>query len=187
VKFSQFVYQPSAVSLKWETMSEAERRSHGPWLSEAEKVEARMEMKAKACELGLPESIVGAYHFGGTEVSFPSKRFPDSRTVIGEWTGAYTYYIDDENSQLTGRDLYYVFPEALGDPHFIKPDWAAAKSRMLEILTEFHNLDVKKMETIDYKKEKFRCLAERMEIIIETIDYVMAQKNPDRFLLCWSA
>ena len=85
------------------------------------------------------------------------------------------------------RDIYYVIPEAKGDPQFIRPDWSAAKKRMIELLDEFQKLDLKCLAEFGDPEREFKDHIENIMVIIETFDFVLLQTNPKQFLLYWSA
>ncbi len=101
----------------------------------------------KAQELGLSEATPKESLFGGTEISFPSKRHP--QLPVGDW---YSFSITFELMQrFIGKDIYFVFPEAKGDPKFFRPDWAESKERLENILPVFRKLEKEDIE--DFHKQ----------------------------------
>ncbi len=68
--------------LDTEAILEFSRLFSEPWVFEAG---AGAKLKAKARELGLPESIVGANYSGGEPISFPSKKYP-KWPPVGDWS-----------------------------------------------------------------------------------------------------
>src|ERR1051325_2543083 len=73
------------------------------------KKDAGDKLKAKARELGLPESILGQPHSGGMQISFPSKKYPEWPPV-GDWSSFGT--TRELIEHFTGKDIYFILPEA---------------------------------------------------------------------------
>ena len=144
---------------------------------------AKAKLKAKARQLGLPEEIAIDPCCGGAKVSVISKRF--SSWDIGTWAGLDV--ILAITSHFLSKDVYFIFPEAEGDPQFFRPDWCAAKVRLSEILQELKKLKPAQLESfIPSYWELFENDLKEIEIVIETIDYVLSQSDSKQFLLCWS-
>jgi len=176
--------------------------SRQPWSFEAG---AGARLKARAHELGLPESILPAPYLGGTPVTFPSKKHPNWQ--VGEWA---SFGITRELiAHFTGKSIYFVFPEAEGDPSFLRPDWVSSKERLVDILQEvqilnsdqieyFHALFLRphvpahllarvKPEQLATPSEIFARQMEQIDVMIETLEYVLNHDSPREFLLRWSA
>jgi hypothetical protein len=180
-----------------------------PWAFEAG---AGKKLKAKAHELGLPEEILAQSYFGGTGVSLPSGTHPEGPPV-GEWSsfGGTRELME----RFTGKDIYFAFPEAeaIGAGHgFFRPDWMAARTKLIGILQALRS--VKSAEIEDYHaqfvtpqvpgdlleqakrlnpaqiaspSQVFAGELAQIEVMIETLDFVLNSENPGEFLLYWSA
>lgn len=182
LEFARFAYDPSVL-----------------------KPNSGVNLKAKARELGLPESILPMPYFGGERISFPSKKYPEWPPV-GDWS---SFRMTREIMEhFTGRNIYFVFPEAVGDPPLFRPDWTKSRRRLAEILEELQHVTPAQME--DYHAQfvlaEIAPLIERwksvprataaqiftrqlaqIEVMIETLDYVINHERPREFLLRWSA
>jgi len=195
--------------LDTEAILELSRFAGEPWAFEAG---AGKKLKAKACELGLPEGILAQSYFGGTGVSFPSRKYPEGPPV-GDWSSFRG--TRELMERFTGKGIYFVFPEAeaIGAGHgFFRPDWTGARTRLVGILQALRT--VKSAEIEDYHErfvklevpqdllEKVRSLnpaqiaspsqvfagkLAQIEVMIETLDFVLNSENPTEFLLYWSA
>jgi hypothetical protein len=180
-----------------------------PWAFEPG---AGEKLKARARELGLPETILPQSYFGGTKVCFPSRKHPEGPPV-GDWSsfGGTRELME----RFTGKGIYFVFPEAetIGAGHgFFRPDWMAARAKLDGILQALRT--VKSPEVEDYharfvtpevpqdllEKVKrlnpaqiaspshvFAAKLAQIEVMIETLDFVLNCENPTEFLLYWSA
>jgi hypothetical protein len=108
----------------------------------------------------------------------------------------------------TGKDLYFVFPEAEGNPAYFRPDWSASRRRLAAILEALQKLNPAQIE--DYHAQfvmphvpqfllekleptQLASAAEvvagelaQIEVMIETLDYVLNHDRPQEFLLRWS-
>jgi len=196
-------------TLDTEAILELSRFAGEPWAFEPG---AGEKLKAKARGLGLPEGILPQSYFGGTHVSFPSSKYPEGPPV-GEWSsfGGTRELME----RFTGKDIYFVFPEAeaIGAGHgFFRPDWMAARAKLAGILQTLRT--VKPTEIEDYHArfvipqvpqdllERVRRLnpaqiasppqvfarnLAQIEVMIETLDFVLDRENPREFLLFWSA
>lgn len=195
-------------TLDTEAILELSRFSSEPWAFEAG---AGEKLKAKARELGLPEGILARSYFGATEVVFPSKQHPEG-PPLGEWScfGGTRELIE----YFTRKEFYFGFPEAEGvrGHGFFRPDWTAARAKLTEILQALRT--VKSAEIEDYHarfvepqvprdllekvkslnsaqiarpSEVFAGRLAQIEVMIETLDFVLTCENPKEFLLYWSA
>jgi len=183
LKLSQFSEAPwaSEAFQKWKALPESQR---GPFPLEADKIAHRETLAAMAQYLGIPERILTHGSFGGEHICFPSKINP--QMPVGDWYSFSTTRALMEH--FTGKDIYYALPGAKADLHyFFRPDWAAAKGKFSEIL-----LELKKVETADLEKfctgmsGSFDHHLNQIEVMIETMDYVLSHTHPEEFLLCWS-
>lgn len=189
-------------SLDVEAILSFSQFSSEPWAFEPG---AGVRLKAGARERGLPESIITEPYFGGERISFPSKKHP-TWPPVGDWSsfGTTREFIEF----FTSKDFYFVFPEAKGDPAYLKPDWLASKQRLVEILDELSELRPAQIELFferfvkpnipPYLLEKvppaqrataselFSGHIAQIEVMIETLDYVLNHKRPQEFLLRWS-
>ena len=165
---------------KWKAGPESER---GQYLTEKDRSETREKVLQKTHDFGLPESVVRTCQYGGTKVSFPSKH-PDY--PIGEWVCIWT--IRNLMQHATGKDIYFVFPEALGDPHWLQPDWAASKQRFSDIVDQIKSMKPEEISRVipDYSTG-LDVRINQMEAMMETLDFVLAQENPKQFLFYWSS
>jgi len=195
--------------LDTEAILELSRFAGEPWAFEAG---AGKKLTAKVRELGLPEGILSHSYFGGTGVSFPSRKHPEGPPV-GDWSsfGGTRELME----RFTGKDIYFVFPEAqaIGAGHgFFRPDWMAARTKLIGILQALRT--VKSADIEDYHAQfvtsqvpqdlleqvkrlnpaqisspaqVFAGKLAQIEIMIETLDFVLNSENPREFLLYWSA
>jgi len=196
-------------TLNTEAILELSRFAGEPWAFEPG---AGKKLKAKACELGLPEGILAQSYFGGTQVSFPSKRYPEGPPA-GDWSSFGG--TRELTERFTGKDIYFVFPEAeaIGASHgFFRPNWMAARTRLVGILQtlrtvksaeieDYHERFVKpevpqdllarvrslNPEQIASPSQMFAGNLTQIEVMIETLDFVLDSENPREFLLYWSA
>jgi hypothetical protein len=162
--------------------------------------------KAIARALGLPENIVGSNFYSGTQISYASEKH-GAWPLVGEWT---SFRSTRELIEFfTGKDFYFVFPEAIGDPEYLRPNWAASRKKLHDILEQIRHLKPAQME--HYRQqfilpeippqylEKVPSSMQatsaqllgnhiaQIEVIIETLDHVLNHKKPHEFLLRWSA
>jgi len=194
-------------TLDTEAILELSRFAGEPWAFEAG---AGKKLTAKARELGLPEGILSKSYFGGTGVSLPSRKHPEGPPV-GDWSsfgGA-----RELMERFTGKDLYFVFPEAKGiNGHgFFRPDWMAARAKLVGILQALRTVNstdiedyharfvipevpqdllaqVKRLNPaqIATPSQVFAGKLAQIEVMIETLDFVLNSENPREFLLYWS-
>jgi hypothetical protein len=189
-------------NLDTEAILKFSRFSSEPWAFE---VGAGVKLKAGARDLGLPESIICEPYFGGERISFPSEKHP-KWPLVGDWSSFGT--TRELIRQFTGKDLYFVFPEAEGDPAYFRPDWSASKERLTDILNVIQGLHPRQMESFvdvfvkpnipSYLLERVKSTdcatpaelwagdVAQIEVMIETLDYVLNHEHPRQFLLRWS-
>lgn len=186
---------------KWKAKPLPER---GNFSSDKDWVNYREHLRATTKEAGLPEQKAEEGCFGGEEISFPSKQHPE--WPVGEWHSFST--VRGIMEHFTGHDIYFILPEAKDVYGFFRPDWAASRKRLREMLKELQELTQEQKE--DYHDhfikphipqnlaERWKnvkqasgteiiavCLAQ-MEVMIETLDFVLNSGNPREFLLYWS-
>ena len=180
----------------------------GQYPSERDWIESRKKLINRACELGLPESIVDKDPYGGELVSAFSKKYPERE--VGEWHSFAT--ARELMEYVTGKNIYFVFPEAKGDPELIRPNWAKSKQRLNDVLSQLHKLGPAEIEEFyerfvigdihpEFLKKIQRVFPAKstdasdslagylaqIEVMIETMDYVLNHERPQEFLLRWSA
>ena len=202
LKLWQFSEEPWAFEAfeRWQALPQSER---GVFPSEKDKVESRKKLTAKAQESGLSEGIAIDPNFGGTKISLPSKQHP--KWTVGEW---YSFGTARELiAYATGKDFYFVFPEANNIHGFFRPDWMAARKRLANILGRIKKLNQAQIEDFHSRfvmpdvqwllkrvkptqlasaSEIFAGLVAQIEVMIETLDFVLNSENPKEFLLYWS-
>ena len=163
------------------------------------------EVTRKAVELGLPETAARQSLYGGTHISFPSKKHPE--WSVGDWYSLGGVF--ELLERYTQKNIYFVFPEAKGNPSFFRPDWSASRKRLAGILEELQTLNQEQIE--NYRRqlvmsnippsllqkvkptmlvsasEIFANKLGQIEVMIETLDYVLNNERPDEFLLRWSS
>lgn len=196
-------------TLDTEAILELSRSASEPWAFEAG---AGKKLRAKARELNLSEGILAQSYFGGTGVSLPSRNHPEGPPV-GDWSsfGGTRELME----RFTGKDIYFVFPEAetIGAGHgFFRPDWMAARTRLIEILQALRAVESAEIEDyhaqfvapqipqdllaqvkrlnppqIATPAQVFARELAQIEVMIETLDFVLSSENPREFLLYWSA
>jgi len=213
------VYLYQFKNLNTDAILELSRFSEEPWAfidgkqSEAEfqtaqerlKIEYPAKMIAKAFELGFSEEIAIDPNFGGEKISFPSKQH--SKFSVGGWCSFST--TRELIEYFTGKNFYFVFPEAENNTTFLRPDWAASKKRLVNILNNLKKLKPKQIENFHGEfvmpnvpqwllekmqptrlataAEIFANALVQIEVMIETLDFVLDSDNPKEFLLHWSA
>jgi hypothetical protein len=167
---------------------------------------AGVKLKTIARALGLPESIIGAYYYGGTKISYPSKKH-GAWPQVGDWSSfASTRELIEH---FTGKDFYFIFPEAEGNPEYLRPDWAASRKRLVDILEQLQKLTLPSIEgfraqfitpnvpqnylekvppsKLATTTQLVDSYVAQVEVMIETLDYVLNHERPHEFLLRWSA
>ena len=202
LKLWQFSEEPWAFEAfeRWHALPQSER---GVFPSEKDKAESRKKMTAKAQELGLSEEVAMDPNLGGTKISFPSKQHP--QWPVGEWYSFST--VRELIAYATGKDFYFVMPEARNIHGFFRPDWMTARKRLANILgrikelnqtqiEDFHSRFVmpdvqellKKMKPAQLASasEIFARLVAQIEVMIETLDFVLNSGNSKEFLFYWS-
>lgn len=183
LKLWQFSEEPWAFEgfTRWSALPESER---GVFPSEKDRAEGREKLMAKARELGLPEQIAEEPNFGGVNISFPSKQH--KRWLVGDWYSLSTTRAIME--EFTGKELYHVFPEAKKDSRLFRPDWFEAKKRLAQILESLRQLAPEQLERFEPGlSDSFADYhLSQIEVIIETIDFVLNSDNRNEFLLLWS-
>jgi len=183
LKLWEFSEEPWAFEgfKRWSALPESER---GIFPSEKEKAEGREKLMAKARELGLPERVAAEQSFGGVNISFPSKLHP--RWMVGDWYSLSTTRAIMQ--EFTSKDLYYVFPEAKTGSRLFKPNWSQAKERLTEILKVLRRASPEQLERfIAGLSDSFADYhLSQIEVMIETMDFVLNSDNPNEFFLLWS-
>ena len=189
-------------NLDTEAILKFSRFSSEPW---ALRAGASDRLKAGARDLGLPESIICEPYFGGERISFPSKKYP-KWPPVGDWSSFGT--TRELIEHFTGKNFYFIFPEAECDPAYLRPDWSASRKRLVDILDVIQKLHPRQMESFvgvfikpnippyllekvkptDYATPRQLVAGEvaEIEVMIETLDYVLDHEHPHQFLLRWS-
>jgi len=139
-------------------------------------------LAAKARELGLSEKIIPQPGFSGTQISFPSTKHPE--WPVGDWYNFGTIRAMLHN--FVGKDLYFVFPEAKNLHGLFRPDWAEARKRLSEILQTLHRLEPAQWASVFGSGGRQDRGLNQLEVMIETLDFVLNSDNPREFLLFWS-
>jgi hypothetical protein len=86
-----------------------------------------------------------------------------------------------------GKELFYIFPEAQGEPRYFKPNWAEAKERATEVLRELTKLEPAEFdEFCPGLSQSIDQHLNQIEVMVETIDFVLNSDNPKEFLILWS-
>jgi hypothetical protein len=136
---------------------------------------------AKARELGFSEKIISEPGFGGTQISYPSKTHPE--WPVGEW---YSFgRIRAILRHFYGKDIYFIFPEAKDLHGLFRPDWEKAKNRLVDIFQELKDISPPTWQEV-YPFETPDSATKQLEVMIETLDFVLNSGNPKEFLLFWS-
>jgi|GEM_PF-5233357 len=187
---------------KWKALPSSERGDSFP--TKECKAAGYQKLVARADQLGFPKSRFAEPGFGGTPISFPSTRHP--KWPVGEWYSFSTVRELMEN--FTGKNFYFVLPEAEGIHGLFRPNWAASRMRLAEILDALRKLTQKQVADFHARfvmaqippvfLERWKsvpratatdifedCLAQ-IEVMIETLDFVLNSGNPREFLLYWS-
>jgi hypothetical protein len=165
---------------QWNALPQSER---GTFPSEKDKAEGRKKLQAKARELGLPDKIVDENTFGGTQISFPSKQHPE--WLVGDWYSLGITRVIMKN--FTDKELDFVFPEIKNERRYFKPDWLESKNRLTKILQELKKLAPTQVD--DFCRglsTTFKDHLSQIEVMIETLDFVLNSENPKQFILLWS-
>ncbi len=152
-------------------------------LADGARTPRKVDIKAEARKLGLPETIVAEPGFGGRRISFPSAKHPE--WPVGEW-----YSFGQIRAMLRsffGKDLYFIFPEAKDIHGLFRPDWQEAKKRLVEILQELKDISPATWnEVYPFDTQDRGLKLKQLEVMIETLDFVLNSDNPREFLLFWS-
>jgi hypothetical protein len=141
----------------------------------------KVDIKAEARKLGLPETIIAESGFGGTRISLPSKK--DCEWLVGDWHSF--GQIRALLRHFFGKDLYFIFPEAKGIYGLFRPDWQEAKNRLVNILQELKEISPSTWQEV-YPFDTSKRGLKQLEVMIETLDFVLNSDNPREFLLYWS-
>jgi hypothetical protein len=139
-------------------------------------------LAAKASELGLSQKIIPQPGFGGTQISFPSTKHPE--WPVGDWYSFGT--IRALLHGYFGKDLYFIFPKAKNLHGLFRPDWAEARKRLNEILQTLHRLEPAQWASVFGSGGRQNSALNQLEVMIETLDFVLNSDNPREFLLFWS-
>ena len=171
----------------------------------ANKAERRQKLSFRAKELGFPEKRFSQPGFGGIQISFPSAKHP--KWPVGQWYSLSS--VRELMEFFTEKNIYFVFPEAEGDPWFLRPDWAASRKKLVDILRELEGvtpahfqdyraqfakpnlpwdlLEKVKPEHLATPSQMLAGDLAQIEVMIETLDHVLNHERPHEFLLRWSA
>jgi len=150
-------------------------------LADPARMSDQVNIRAEARKLGLPETIVTEPGFGGKRISFPSAKHPE--WLVGEWHSFGNVRAILRN--FFGKDLYFLFPEAKGIYGLFRPDWLEAKNRLMEILQELNEISPSTWQEV-YPYATRDNAVKKLEVMIETLDFVLNSGNPREFLLYWS-
>ena len=186
LKLWQFSEEPWAYEEfeKWTITPPSER---GNFPSEKAKAEGHEKLVANARELGLSEMIVKDGVFGGKQITFPSKKHPE--WTIGDWYSVST--LREIVEHFTGKNFYFAFPEAEGIHGLFRPDWETSRKRLVGILKELQGIDPRQFDAFNkefvLQGQMFKGRMEQLEVMIETLDFVLNSDNPKEFLLYWSS
>jgi hypothetical protein len=150
-------------------------------LADPARMPEKVDIKMEARKLGLPETIVGEPGFGGTRISFPSTKY--SEWLIGEWHSFGQIRAILRN--FFGKDWYFVFPEAKGIHGLFRPDWRQTRNRLIQILQELKETSPATWQEV-YPFATRDDALKPLEVMIETLDFVLNSDNPREFLLYWS-
>ncbi|MEM9253080.1 MAG: hypothetical protein AAGB29_12085 [Planctomycetota bacterium] len=142
-----------------------------------------------AKKLGLGPEIASRADLGGEEISIESRVHPGHRVRIGDWdTGFSSDCIAIQHA--TGISIYDIFPEASEHSWLVKPDWLAARERLVETKQKFEATGyewlVSQHSNEQLAAEEYEGTLKTIDVMIETIDYVI-QSSSDEYLLDWSA
>ncbi len=148
-------------------------------IPDADKKEYAADVQAYALKLGLDE-----YGFKKAEqIKFNSKKYPKHLFEIGYFRSSYNESgINLVLEQSVGSNLYDVFDHTDNEYEFV-PDWCNSLDKARQILEEYTNA----VKPTKATKENIEWVKQALEIVIETIEYVLAQSNPEHFYLHWSA
>jgi hypothetical protein len=150
-------------------------------LADEARAHMKVDIKAEARKLGLPEAIVAEPGFGGTRISYSSAKNPE--WIVGDWHSF--GHIRAMLRHFFGKDLYFIFPEAKDIHGLFRPDWREAKNRLVEILQELKDISPATWKEVFPFDVPDRGL-KQLEVMIETLDFVLNSDNPEEFLLYWS-
>lgn len=167
---------------KWKAMPPFQRGDSFP--SAKRKAEGYQKLLARARELGFPETRFSQPGFGGTGIDFPSPHHPE--WAVGDWYSLGTTC--GIMKHFTGNDIYSVFPEAKDLHGLFRPDWSESRKQLMGILQELKRMKPAEIESfISGLSESFDHHLNQLEVMIETLDFVVNSGNPREFLLFWSA
>lgn len=165
---------------KWKAKPPPEREN---FPSDRDWAEYREKSRTKAKQMGIQEKAINEGCFGGEKISFPSKQHPE--WPVGEWYSFST--VRGIIKHFTGHDIYFIFPEAKDVYGFFRPDWAAARLRLAQVRDELKKVKTLQLESYTPGlRESFDGYLAQLEVIIETLDFVLNSGNPREFLLYWS-
>lgn len=135
----------------------------------------------------------------GRAIERPSKRHPNSQFKIGYWHPGYVTP-DLLNAVLRatiGYDLYDAFPQAqaIRDGQVIetrfRPDWHAAREQVVTMLRDFRSpeavarLREHQDRWPDFFVDDFEVYEGEVDVVLETIEYVLSQPDPKCYILDW--
>lgn len=157
-----------------------------PWPSPEIRAHLKALAEPIAKALGSPGWQYETIHSVGHQVNLPSSRHPDSPLRIGDWEAGFSG-IWDALTAATGRRVEIAFPDA--HEGWYRPNWRYARAGLLDLLSQVQHIGVAGLVEPwgEFASEQYGHSIEALEVMIQTIDYVLAQPNPDEFLLDWSA
>ncbi len=122
--------------------------------------------------------------YQGVKIKINSSKYPKHLFKIGYFRSSN----DDSgfNSVVmnaTGSDLYTLLNPDPEQYEFV-PDWKAAKEKVQDAIVKFKEC-IRKGEIGNYERGQEWDL-QGLEIILETIDYVLNQPDPGKYALHWS-
>ncbi len=144
--------------------------------------------------LGLPEDAHETWESRGQPVELVWSPVANARFDLGTWD--FGHEIGLISHVFSCRIEYRCFPEAMGDPRWIKPDWRLSYDEIFKVLQDFRaaGLDHPRFRELfsvdgdeDWAEEVFGDCEACLFVMAETMQYVLDRPNPREFLLNWSA
>ena len=171
---------------KWKAMPPSERGESFP--SQQRKAEGYRKLLARAREVEFPETRFAQPGFGGTGIRFPSPHHPE--WAVGDWHSFSSIRIMMQH--FIGKDLYFIFPGAKSDDGsdihgLFRPDWRGAREQLTEIIERLKHVESRERERVLGSVEWFHSGLNQLEVMVETLDFVLSSNNPREFLLFWSS
>jgi hypothetical protein len=90
-------------------------------------------------EREFPKKMVTDVFWASEEIRKISRRHPNQGMKLGDWHDF--GYLNGVIGEATGKEFYFVFPEAEGDPEIVIPSWHGARTRLLWLREEFSRID----------------------------------------------